>query len=73
MSKFARVSELVAVGDFKGAVLAASKSSKLGVYRNPILDAKLAYTNPGFLRQLKKCPDEAITAGEFAVIALCAS
>lgn len=73
MSKsFARVQEFVIAKDMKGAIMAASKSSKLGKHRGQILDAHMAYTNPGFLIQLKKDPELMKQLGHEAVMQLLA-
>jgi hypothetical protein len=73
MRSFARVAEFVEAGDFKSAIFAASKSGKLGSYRNAILDAKLAYQNPCFLKQVNKDPESLIAIGKKSVIALCST
>lgn len=70
MTSFARVKEFVKAGDITGAIKVAAKSNKLGPYRCAILDAHLALTNPGFLIQLKKDPEQLIEHGRAAVISL---
>jgi hypothetical protein len=55
--------------DWQKAVSVASKFPRLGTIRNVILDGQMAYTNPGFMRQINKDPERAKDAARDALIA----
>lgn len=67
-SKLSFVLEHMEHGRWREAISLAAKFQNLGPHRNAILDAHRAYLNPDWLRQLGKCPDEAITAGRNALV-----
>lgn len=68
-TKLETLKEAFAAGDVRKAVGIAAKFPRLGEYRNAILDAHLAFTNPAFCRGIKKDPDALIEAGRAALVA----
>lgn len=58
-----------AAGDWQQAIAIAARFPRLGAIRNAVLDAHTAYTNPRFLAQLRRDPEECIAAGRSALIA----
>jgi len=57
-----------ATGDWQAAVSIAARFPRLGQIRNAVLDAHTAYTNPRFLRQVGRDPEQAKAAGRDALI-----
>lgn len=56
-------------GDWQRAVAIAARFPRLGAYRNAVLDAHAAYTNPRFMAQIGRDVDACIEAGKSALIA----
>lgn len=56
-------------GDVRKAMSIAAKFPRLGAYRNAILDAHMAFTNPAFCLGIKKNPAALIEAGRAALVA----
>lgn len=54
--------------DWQKAIAIAARFHKLGIYRNAILDAHGAYTNPAFLKQLGRDIDKFKATGKLAII-----
>jgi len=54
-------------GDWRGAIAIAARFPQLGAQRAAILDAHMAWTNPRFAAQLKRCPDAMRAAGAAAL------
>lgn len=63
VTKISQLRKLMEAGEWREAISLAAKFPRLGCLRNAILDAQTAYTNPGFLRQLRRDPDAAIKCG----------
>jgi hypothetical protein len=68
-TKLQTIKNAAASGDWKKAISIAARFPRLGAYRNAILDAHLAYTNPRVLAQIGKSPELCIDAGRRALIA----
>jgi hypothetical protein len=54
---------LMASEDWRKAIALAAKFQDLGDQRGAVLDAHMAYTNPRFVRGIKKEPEALIVAG----------
>jgi hypothetical protein len=67
-TKLGQLKDAAAIGNWRKAVSIAAKFHNLGTIRNAVLDAHTAYTNPGFLKQIGRCPDACIAAGKSAII-----
>ena len=67
-TKLSKLKAMMAAGDWRGAVSLASKFADLGAERDAIKRAQMAYTNPVFCQQIKRCPDAAIAEGQAALI-----
>lgn len=68
-SKADMLREKARAGDWAGAFRIAASFQDLGAERNDILDARTALTNPRWVRQFGKDPDEAIQRGKDAMVA----
>ncbi len=68
-TKLQTLKNAVACGDWRKAIAIAAKFPRLGEYRNAILDAHAAYTNPRFMAQIGRDVDACIDAGKSALIA----
>ena len=68
-TKLQTLKNAATAGDWKKAFSIAAKFPRLGPYRNAILDAHTAYTNPRFITQIGKSPESCIEAGRRAIIA----
>lgn len=68
-TKLSLLREMMAAGEWEKAVRMAAKFPRLDQHRNAILDAQMAYTNPGFAVQLRKDPEAMKAAGHAALLA----
>lgn len=68
MTKLETLKSAAAAGDWQKAFSIAARFPRLGAHRNAILDAHSAYTNPRFLVQIGRSPEECIQAGKAALI-----
>jgi hypothetical protein len=68
-TKLQTLKNAAATGDWKRAISIAARFPRLGVYRNAVLDAHSAYTNPRFMAQIGRDVDACIEAGKLALIA----
>lgn len=68
-TKISVLREHMAAGQWQQAISLASRFPRLGEHRNAILDAQGAYTNPRFLVQLGKDPEQLIAGGRAALLA----
>ncbi len=55
-------------GQWQNAIRLAAKFPRLGTQRDAILGAHTAYTNPGFVTQIKKDPEALKSEGQKALI-----
>ena len=62
-TKLSKLITAAQAGDWAGALRIAARFPQLGAERGVILDAHMAFTNPRFLVQIKRDPEEAIQAG----------
>ncbi|AAX88333.1 TPA: hypothetical protein ACPIWO_000458 [Haemophilus influenzae] len=69
MKKIDVLKDLMAKNEWKKAISLASKFPRLGNAKDAIKSAQMAYTNPNFVRQIKKDPDKLIYQGIQALIA----
>lgn len=67
-TKLDQLKAAAAQGDWQTAVAIAARFPQLGKIRNAVLDAHTAYTNPRFLAQLGRDPEECKRAGRSALI-----
>ena len=68
-TKLQTLKNAAAAGDWQKAFSIAARFPRLGAYRNTILDAHSAYTNPRFLVQIGRDVDACIDAGKSALVA----
>jgi hypothetical protein len=68
-TKLSQVLAALDAGDLRRAISIAARFPDLGAHRAAILDAHIAFTNPGFVRQLRRDPDALIHAGRAALMA----
>ena len=68
-TKLQTLKNAATAGEWKTAFAIAARFPRLGAYRNAILDAHSAYTNPRFLVQIGRDVDGCIDAGKLALIA----
>lgn len=68
-TKLQTLKNAASAGDWKRAISIAARFPRLGVYRNAVLDAHSAYTNPRFMAQIGRDVDACIEAGKSALIA----
>ncbi len=66
-SKASQVREYIAADEWDKAFRLAASFQDLGKQRSAILDARMAFTNPRFLKQLGKDVDATIEAGKAAI------
>jgi hypothetical protein len=66
-TKLSAVRAAMAAGDWRRAVALAARFPQLGDERAAILDAHMAWTNPGFVRGLRKDPELLKAAGAIAL------
>jgi len=69
MTKLEMLKIAAAAGDWRQAVAIAARFPRLGAYRNAVLDAHAAYTNPRFMAQIGRDTGACIEAGKSALIA----
>ena len=69
MTKLEMLKIAAAAGDWRQAVAIAARFPRLGAYRNAVLDAHAAYTNPRFMAQIGRDAGACIEAGKLALIA----
>lgn len=69
MTKLDALRAAARAGDWQRAVAIAARFPRLGAYRNAVLDAHAAYTNPRFMAQIGRDVDACIEAGKSALIA----
>lgn len=67
-TKLDQLKAAAAQDDWQTAVAIAARFPQLGKIRNAVLDAHTAYTNPRFLMQLGRDPEECKRAGQSALI-----
>lgn len=68
-TKLQTLKNAAAAGNWKKAISIAARFPRLGAYRDAILEAHGAYTNPRFLVQIGRDVDACIEAGKLALIA----
>ena len=68
-TKLQTLKNAAAAGDWQKAFSIAARFPRLGAYRNTILDAHSAYTNPRFMAQIGRDAGACIEAGKLALIA----
>ena len=68
-TKLQTLKNAAAAGDWKKAIAIAARFPRLGKYRDAVLDAHTAYTNPRFFVQLGRDIDATIAAGKSTLIA----
>ena len=68
-TKLSKLIEAAQANDWRKAISIASKFPQLGDHKTEITRAQMAYTNPGFCRQIGRDPDACIEAGRLALIA----
>lgn len=66
-TKLSAVQAAMAAGDWQRAIALAARFPRLGDEREAILDAHTAWTNPGFVRGLRKDPEALKAAGAAAL------
>ena len=69
MTKLETLKAAAAAGDWQRAIAIAARFPRLGVYRNAVLDAHAAYTNPRFMVQIGRDVGACIAAGKSALAA----
>jgi len=62
-TKLSQLKAHAAQGNWRKAIAVAARFTQLGAYRNAILDAHMAYTNPRFLTQTGRSIEGCIAAG----------
>lgn len=67
-TKLSSLKEAAHRGNWRLAISIANKFPRLGIYKEAITRANLAYTNPRFLVQIGKDVDLCINAGKVALI-----
>jgi hypothetical protein len=67
-TKLQTLKDAAANDNWQKAIAIAARFPKLGIYRNAILDAHGAYTNPAFLKQLGRDIDKCKAAGKLALM-----
>lgn len=67
MTKLSILRDHMARDEWQDAIRLAARFPRLGAYRNAILDAHAAYTNPRFLAQLGKDIEATKRAGVAAL------
>ena len=67
-TKIGDLKAAAAAGDWESAIRIAAKFPRLGSYRSAILDGHLALTNPRFLSEIGKNPNDCIEAAKKALI-----
>lgn len=68
-TKLEMVRRALRANDPKKAIAIAARFPRLGAWRDAILDAHMAYTNPRFCMALHKDPAALIAAGRIAIFA----
>jgi hypothetical protein len=66
--KIDKLRQAMSQEDWRKAVSIASKFPRLGSIRGIILDGQMAYTNPRFMKQIRKDPEQAKLAARDALI-----
>lgn len=67
-TKLQTLKNAAASGDWKKAIAIAARFPRLGAYRNAVLDAHTAYTNPRFMAQIGRNVSICIETGKAALI-----
>lgn len=68
-TKLQTLKNAAAVNDWQKAVAIAARFPRLGKYRDAVLDAHTAYTNPRFFAQLGRDIPATVADGRLALIA----
>ncbi len=66
-TELAKLKEMMAKGDHRGALKLAAKWSRLGSHKEAIQRGWAAVSNPEFYRQLGEKPDQLVALGVSAI------
>ena len=67
ITKLQTLKDAANAGNWQKAIAIAARFPQLGIYRNVILDAHGAYTNPRFLAQLGRDVEKCKETGKLAL------
>lgn len=68
-TKLSKLKDAAAANDWRTAIAIAVKFQRLGIHKEAITRAHMAYTNPRFLAQVGKDVDTCIDLGKQALVA----